>query len=81
MNVSELRHFFSLRMCNRAQWEIRNMAEQMFLICLKTAPSLFKSAGPSCLRGMCHEGEKGCGRAQQIRKDRETLLNNLTEEA
>ena len=29
MNVRELRHFFSLRMCNRAQWEIRNMAEEI----------------------------------------------------
>ena len=81
MNVRELLHFFSLRMCNRAQWEIRNMAEQMFLICLETAPSLFKFAGPSCLRGACHEGEKGCGRAQQIREDRKNLLNKMTEEA
>lgn len=26
MNVRELRHFFSLRLCNRAQWEIRELA-------------------------------------------------------
>ena len=40
MNVRELRHFFSLRMCNRAQWEIRKMAEEMFRICFNTAPAL-----------------------------------------
>ena len=29
MNVRELLHFFSLRCCNRAQWEIREMAHRM----------------------------------------------------
>ena len=42
MNVRELRHFFSLRMCNRAQWEIRRMAEEMFRLCYETAPALFR---------------------------------------
>ena len=41
MNVRELRHFFSLRMCNRAQWEIREMAEKMHRLCLEAAPALF----------------------------------------
>ena len=63
MNTRELLHFFSLRMCNRAQWEIREMAEQMFELCLKTAPSLFRNAGPSCIRGVCKEGNKSCGKA------------------
>ena len=80
MNARELLHFFSLRMCSRAQWEIRNMAEQMFLLCLKTAPSLFMNAGPGCLRGACPEGEKSCGRAGQIRKTRQALLKDITEE-
>ena len=31
MNARELLHFFSLRCCNRAQWEIREMADQMLL--------------------------------------------------
>ena len=76
MNARELFHFFSLRMCNRAQWEIRSMAEQMFLLCLKTAPSLFRYAGPACLRGKCPEGEKTCGHAAEIRRQREELLNS-----
>lgn len=80
MNVRELRHFFSLRMCNRAQWEIRNMAEEMFRLCFETAPALFKNAGPACLRGKCPEGEKSCGQGGQKRTERETLLKNLKKE-
>ena len=80
MNARELFHFFSLRMCNRAQWEIRNMAEQMLRLCMKTAPSLFMNAGPACLRGACPEGEKSCGKAAEIRKARELLLKTIAEE-
>ncbi len=80
MNVRELRHFFSLRMCNRAQWEIRKMAKEMFRLCFKTAPTLFMNAGPACLRGKCPEGEKSCGQAAAIRKERETLIQMQTED-
>ena len=61
MNVRELRHFFSLRMCKRAQWEIRALAEDMHRLCMEVAPALFADAGAPCLRGACPEGEKGCG--------------------
>ena len=80
MNARELLHFFSLRMCSRAQWEIRNMAEQMFLLCLETAPSIFRNAGPGCLRGACPEGEKSCGKASRIRETRQELLTKISEE-
>ena len=80
MNVRELRHFFSLRMCNRAQWEIRRMAEEMFRLCYETAPALFRDAGPACLRGKCPEGEKSCGQAAAIRANREKLIKAHTEE-
>jgi len=62
MNARELRHFFSLRCCNRAQWEIRELANQMQAICLKEAPELFKNSGPGCVRGKCPEGIRSCGR-------------------
>ena len=81
MNVRELRHFFSLRMCMRAQWEIRRMAEEMFMICFKTAPSLFRNDGPACLRGKCPEGEKSCGKSAQIKENREALIRTMKEEA
>ncbi len=80
MNVRELRHFFSLRMCNRAQWEIRKMAEEMFRICFNTAPALFMDAGPACIRGKCPEGEKTCGMAAEIHKNREALIRSHKEE-
>ena len=80
MNVRELRHFFSLRMCSRAQWEIRKMAEEMFRLCFETAPALFMNAGPACLRGKCPEGEKSCGQAVRIREEREALINATVKE-
>ena len=77
MNVRELRHFFSLRMCSRAQWEIRELATQMHRLCMEVAPALFADAGPSCLRGACHEGEKSCGHASEIRRARQEWLEAL----
>ncbi|MDR1696305.1 MAG: FAD-dependent thymidylate synthase [Endomicrobium sp.] len=55
MNARELRHFFALRCCNRAQWEIRDMACRMLNLARKEAPVLFYDAGPDCVRDGCHE--------------------------
>ena len=77
MNVRELRHFFSLRMCSRAQWEIRALATEMHCLCMEVAPALFADAGPGCLRGACPEGAKSCGRAAEIRKARRDMLEAL----
>lgn len=74
MNVRELRHFFALRMCERAQWEIRSLARSMFELCYAEAPELFEDAGAECLRGGCPEGEKSCGRAGEIRAERRAWL-------
>ena len=79
MNVRELRHFFSLRMCSRAQWEIRALATEMHRLCMEVAPALFADAGPGCLRGACPEGAKSCGRAAEIRKARRDMLDALAE--
>ncbi|MBQ3456620.1 MAG: FAD-dependent thymidylate synthase [Synergistaceae bacterium] len=61
MNARELLHFFSLRICNRAQWEIRRLAEKMLKLCRQSAPLIFGKAGPGCVRGHCPE-KKPCGR-------------------
>jgi thymidylate synthase (FAD) len=61
MNVRELMHFFELRCCKRAQWEIRNMAQLMFELAEPTAPYIFMDAGASCRRGPCKEGKMSCG--------------------
>ena len=80
MNVRELRHFLSLRMCSRAQWEIRALATEMHRLCMEVAPALFADAGPGCLRGACPEGAKSCGRAAEIRKARRDMLDALADQ-
>ena len=61
MNVRELLHFFGLRCCNRAQWEIRAMADEMLALAKPTAPYVFMDAGAPCIRGACPEGKMTCG--------------------
>lgn len=63
MNARSLFNFFKLRCCNRAQWEIRAVADEMYKICIKIAPHLFSFAGPSCYTdGKCSEGDMCCGK-------------------
>ncbi len=61
MNVRELLHFFELRCCKRAQWEIRELALEMLALAEPTAPYVFMDAGASCRRGPCREGKMTCG--------------------
>jgi thymidylate synthase (FAD) len=61
MNVRELLHFFELRCCKRAQWEIRALALAMLALAEPTAPYVFMDAGASCRRGPCREGTMTCG--------------------
>lgn len=68
MNARELLHFFSLRMCNRAQWEVREAAWRMYELVYPLAPSVFENAGPGCARGACPEGKRTCGRAAEVRE-------------
>jgi len=74
MNARELMHFFELRCCNRAQWEIRRMAWLMLRECRKAAPALFENAGPACLHGACPEGKNTCGRAKEVKERYAALL-------
>lgn len=60
MNARELLHFFSLRTCNRAQWEIRELADEMLKIVKKIFPVVFNNAGPGCVTGKCPE-KRPCG--------------------
>lgn len=68
MNARELLHFFELRCCNRAQWEIRAVAEQMLELARTEAPLLFEKTGPSCVWGQCREGKMSCGQADAVRR-------------
>lgn len=66
-NARSLKNFFQLRCCNRAQWEIRALAEEMYRLCFAAAPTLFAHCGPSCADGPCSEGKMTCGRAAEVR--------------
>ena len=63
MNARELAHFFRLRTCERAQWEIRAVAWRMLGLLRARCAELFDECGPSCLvTGRCPEGRLSCGR-------------------
>ena len=70
MNARELHHFFSLRLCRRAQWEIHELARRMLALCREVAPVIFDMAGPSCIFGKCSEA-RTCGKPY---RDMEDLL-------
>lgn len=68
MNVRSLFNFFRHRCCNRAQWEIRAVANEMLRLCLEAAPHIFAHAGPSCVaEGKCPEGKMSCGKMKEVR--------------
>lgn len=67
MNARSLMNFFKHRCCNRAQWEIRDLAYAMLLEVKKVAPILFKYSGPSCVNASCPEGKMSCGEMIQVR--------------
>ncbi len=68
MNARELLHFFALRCCERAQWEIRAVACAMLRLVKEKAPVIFRDAGPECLTASCPEGSMTCGRTAEVRK-------------
>ncbi len=61
MDVRELLHFFEVRCCRRAQWEIRELALRMLDLVEPTAPYIFMDGGAACRRGPCNEGKMTCG--------------------
>lgn len=68
INARSLMNFFRHRCCNRAQWEIRDVADQMLALVSEIAPNLFKTAGPPCVCGGCPEGKMTCGKAVEVRE-------------
>lgn len=67
MNARSLQNFFHIRCCNRAQWEIRELAFEMYKLVVAVAPHIFAASGPSCISGNCPEGKMSCGRADEMR--------------
>ncbi|MEG1869733.1 MAG: FAD-dependent thymidylate synthase [Oscillospiraceae bacterium] len=77
MNARSLMNFFTLRCCNRAQWEIRQAAVLMLQEVYKVAPDLFATAGPACVRGACSEGKMTCGKINEVRNFFKELKGQL----
>jgi len=65
MNARELWHFFTLRCCRRAQWEIRSVADEMLRQVNEVSSHIFSDAGPACVRGPCPEGKLSCGKPRR----------------
>ncbi len=68
MNARSLLNFFRLRCCNRAQWEIRELATQMLMEVREVCPTVFKLAGPPCVAGRCPEGKMTCGKMKEMKE-------------
>jgi thymidylate synthase (FAD) len=69
MNARQLLHFFEERLCERAQWEIRQVTEKMLALVKEKCPALFSGVGPKCVSlGKCPEGKLSCGKFQQKKK-------------
>lgn len=67
MNARELKQFFALRCCTRAQWEIRELANKMLALVCLIMPSIFKPHMAACdQNGFCRE-DKCCGRAPTLK--------------
>ncbi|MCL2539484.1 MAG: FAD-dependent thymidylate synthase [Oscillospiraceae bacterium] len=68
MNARSLHNFFKQRCCSRAQWEIREVADEMLRLVYPKAPAIFARCGPGCVRGPCPEGEMSCKNTQKVRE-------------
>lgn len=77
MNARSLLNFFQHRCCNRAQWEIRDLASEMLRLVHETAPNIFKNAGAPCLDGPCPEGKMSCGKMQEVRENYKKLKKQV----
>lgn len=75
MNARSLNNFFRHRCCTRAQWEIRELADEMLKLVCEVAPSLFVRSGPPCVSGPCPEGKMSCGRVVEMREKYAQMKN------
>lgn len=68
INTRSLYNFFEHRCCERAQWEIRELATEMLRQVKTVSPILFKNCGPKCVNGPCSEGNMSCGKMVSMRE-------------
>lgn len=76
MNARSLMNFFKYRLCNRAQWEIKQVAEMMLALVKEVAPSIFENAGARCkATGICPE-KRSCGKCPKLETLQERNIIN-----
>lgn len=54
-NATDALHIGKLRLCRRAQWEVRKWMYDLSEYLITTAPELFTKLGPTCFTGECQE--------------------------
>ena len=60
-DLEALEHFCNLRLCNRSQWEIRKIANEMKRQVIEVMPELKDKLVPNCKKlGYCPENSKQC---------------------
>ena len=58
-----------MRCCNKAQWQIRFIAQEMVRQVKHVAPLIGKGLGPTCITDKyCGEGKESCGLIDKINK-------------
>ena len=69
MDGKTLAHIARLRICNKAQWEIRNALTEIRALVLEEAPIYGSILGPDCEVFLeCYEGKESCGKVKVLRE-------------
>lgn len=67
MDGKTLSHILRLRCCNKAQWEIRNIANEMRSLVTDESKYFSNILGPTCeTEGICYEGKESCGKIKKL---------------
>ncbi len=62
INGRSLQWILRMRCCNKAQWQIRNIAKELARQVKQVAPLLGKGLGSTCVTDLvCYEGKECCG--------------------
>ena len=74
IDAANLRNWARIRMCNRAQFEIRDLCTKMVNLAKEASPDLMAGTGPSCaVDGYCSESEQ-CAKLKGIMPTKEQVL-------
>lgn len=69
LDGATLAHILRLRICNKAQWEIREISNEMRDLVCNIAPIYGSVLGSDCeVFGICKEGKESCGKINYINR-------------